>query len=356
MPAYKAKNKTWFVQFKYKDWEGKYRSVTKRGFDTKREALDWERDFLEEKAGNIEVTLVAFSKTYLADIKSRLKPDTFEVKNHIITRWIIPYFGHMNLIDITAADVMKWQNKLIETEKPEGGKLSKSYLKTIHNQLSAMFNHAVKYYDLPKNPAAIVGNMGTDKQVKTGFWTKEQYDLFAKASSTDITYFYIFEVLYWCGLREGELLALTLDDIDFENKEININKTYYVLKGKPYVTTPKTENSIRTVTMPDFICDELRDYIKMDYKPKGSDRLFPVPKSGLQRAIHKYAKKAGIPEIRVHDLRHSHVSLLIHYGWNAVAIGARVGHSSAYITFHYAHMFPDVQGNIADSLNQIKKG
>ena len=86
--------------------------------------------------------------------------------------------------------------------------------------------------------------------------------------------FYAFEMLYWCGIREGELLALTPADFDFEKGTVSINKSYQRLNGQDLITTPKTEKSNRVITMPQFLADEIRDYIKMLYGIGPNDRMF----------------------------------------------------------------------------------
>ena len=357
MPAYKGKGKNpWFCKFRYKDFDGKTIYKTKRGFSTKREAVEWEQAFKMKNSGSSGMTLKMFSEKYMEDMKGRLKPDTCVMKQSLIDTWIVPYLGKLPMNEITTRDVMQWQNRLISYENSNGKGLSKSYLKTIHNQLSAMFNHGMKYYELKSNPAALAGNMGTDKEVKNSFWTKEQYLAFSEEMKAEPIYYYAFQILYWCGLREGEMLALTPDDIDFDKKIINVTKTYYVLKGKEYITKPKTLNSIRQVSMPDFLVHDLQDYLKMLYKPEQNERMFPLTKTMLSRAMDRGSASAGLPRIRIHDLRHSHVSLLIHMGWSPLTIGQRVGHSSVYITYHYAHMFPDDQQKLADSLDELKKG
>ena len=238
----------------------------------------------------------------------------------------------------------------------EDKKYTSSYLKTIHNQLSAILNHAVKYYGLKNNVASLVGNMGTDKDVKTNYWTYEQYKKFSDAMvDGDLIYYYAFEVLYWCGIREGELLALTPSDIDFENNELTICKTFHCLRHKKYVTSPKTRKSNRTVAMPDFLTDELKDYLELCYKPSEDDRLFPLTKSMLSRAMKRGSKIAGVPRIRIHDLRHSHVSLLINNGYSALEIAERVGHESINITYKYSHLYPNKKKQVAKTLETIKK-
>ena len=163
--------------------------------------------------------------------------------------------------------------------------------------------------------------------------------------------FYAFEMLYWCGIREGELLALTPADFDFEKRTVSINKSYQRLNGQDLITTPKTEKSNRIITMPQFLAEEIQDYIKMLYGIGPNDRMFTVTKSYLHREMDWGAKEAGVPRIRIHDIRHSAVSLLIDMGFSATAIADRVGHESIDITYNYAHLFPSKQAEMADKLN-----
>ena len=169
--------------------------------------------------------------------------------------------------------------------------------------------------------------------------------------------YHAFQILYWCGLRVGELLALTSQDIDFDNKVIRITKSYQRLEGKDVITDPKTPKSKRNVSMPDFLCEELKDYIGRLYGILPTDRIFHLTKSFLHHEMTRGAEKAGVKRIRIHDLRHSHVSLLISMGFSAVSIGNRVGHESVDITYRYAHMFPTEQTQMAKLLNEeFKEG
>ena len=236
--------------------------------------------------------------------------------------------------------------------KDEQGKpYSPVYLKTVHNQLSAIFNHAVRYYNLRENPCKKAGSMGKKKNREMLFWTKEEYLKFAEAMMDKPLSFYAFEMLYWCGIREGELLALTPADFDFEKGTVSINKSYQRLNGQDLITTPKTEKSNRVITMPQFLTDEIQDYLKMLYGIGPDDRMFTVTKSYLHREMDRGAREAGVPRIRIHDIRHSAVSLLIDMGFSATAIADRVGHESIDITYNYAHLFPSKQAEMADKLN-----
>lgn len=163
--------------------------------------------------------------------------------------------------------------------------------------------------------------------------------------------FYAFEILYWTGIRTGELLALTAEDFDFENKTLRINKSYQRLKGKDVITEPKTPKSNRVISMPDFLCEEIKDYINSLYGTKPTDRIIFATKHFLRHEMERGSKAAGVKRIRIHDLRHSHVSLLIDMGFSTLAIADRVGHSSIKVTEIYSHLMPNKQTEIANKLN-----
>ena len=188
------------------------------------------------------------------------------------------------------------------------------------------------------------------------FWTREEYRKFADAMMDKPISFYAFEMLYWCGIREGELLALTPADFDFEKQTVRINKSYQRLHCEDVITTPKTKKSNRTIKMPQFLCEEMQECISMIYGIKKKDRIFTITKSYLHHEMDRGSREAGVKRIRIHDLRHSHISLLIDMGFSAVAIADRVGHESIEITYRYAHLFPSKQSEMADQLNDLGKG
>ena len=357
MGAFKCKDGgTWFAQFRYVDWKGEKQQKTKRGFTTKREALEWERQFLMKQRADIRMTFESFAQLYEQDVKPKLKLNTWLTKESIICKKILPYFGKRMLSEITAKDVIQWQNEVRKMTDAAGNPYSKSYLKTVHNQLSAIFNHAVRYYDLPLNPAAKVGNMGTEERREMLFWTKDEYLRFADAMMDKPVSYYAFEMLYWCGIREGELLALTPEDFDFTAGTVSISKSYQRLRKQDVITTPKTKKSIRVIKMPEFLCEEMRDYLRMFYGDASGCRIFPISKNYLHREMERGSHASGVKKIRIHDLRHSHVSLLIDMGFTALAIADRVGHESIDITYRYAHLFPSRQTEMADKLNMERKG
>ena len=176
MPVYKNEdNGTWYVLTRYLDWKGERKQKCKRGFETKREAQEWERVFQQQSAADMDMNFAAFVELYIKDIKPRLKENTWLTKKHIIETKILPYFEKKNVSEITTKDVIAWQNELLAFRDEKKKPYSQTYLKTVHNQLSAMFNHAVRFYGLPENPAAKAGNMGKEKCGEVLVWTKEEY-------------------------------------------------------------------------------------------------------------------------------------------------------------------------------------
>lgn len=358
MAAYKdTERNTWYVAFYYRDWQGNNKKKKKRGFKTKREALDWEKTFRQKQEASLDMLFKDFVEVYAEDMKPRLKYNTWLTKEHIIKTKLLPYFGNKKMNEIKAADVVRWKNEMMSFRDEDGNGYSKVYLKTLQSQLSAIFNHGIRLYELKENPVRKAGSMGGERRKEMLVWTKEEYKKFSEAIIDKPQAYYAFEVLFWTGLRVGELLALTPADIDFSAKTISVTKSYQRIKGEDYITDPKTEKSNRTVSIPDFLCEELQEYLAMLYGFKDDDRMFQITKSFLHHEMIRGSEKAGVKRIRIHDIRHSHISLLISMGFSAVSIGNRVGHESVDITYRYAHMFPTEQTKMAKLLNEeFKEG
>lgn len=346
MSVYKdEKTWKWYALTWYHDWKGEGRQKCKRGFETKKEAQEWERTFLQQNAADMDMTFAAFCELYERDRRPRLKESTWQTKENIIKNKLIPAFGKRIISEIDTKDIIAWQNELLAYRDEQKKPYSNTYLKVIHNQMVSILNHAVKHYGLKSNPASKVGYIGSKESEEMQFWTKEEYEKFSVAMMDKPMSFYAFEMLYWCGIREGELLALTPADFNFDKKTVRINKTYQRIHGQDLITTPKTKKSVRTVEMPEFLCDEMQDYLKSLYKVQKNDRIFPITKSYLHHEMDRGAAETGVKRIRIHDIRHSHISLLIDMGFSAVAIANRVGHESIDITYRYAHLFPSRQAD-----------
>ena len=308
MPVFKNEdNGTWYVMARYVNWKGERKQKCKRGFATKREAQEWERMFKLQTSSDLDMSFEAFTELYINDVKNRLKENTWLTKEHIIRTKILPYFGKLKISEISTKEIIAWQNEMLAYRDEKKKPYSQTYLKTLHNQLSAIFNHAVRYYELRSNPAAKVGNMGSEEHKEMLFWTKEEYKKFSFEMMDKPVSFYAFEMLYWCGIREGELLALTPADFNFDKETVTINKSYQRLKGQDVITSPKTKKSNRTIKMPQFLCEEMKEYLGMIYGLKKKDRIFTVTKSYLHHEMDRGAKAVGVKRIRIHDLCHPYV-------------------------------------------------
>lgn len=336
----------WLIQYRYTDWQGKRRKSTKRGFATKREAEEWLRNFLITQKADFDMKFEDFWKIYCADMETRLREHTMRTKKYIVELKILPYFGNKRVNDITAADIRQWQNELIKMG------YSPTYLKTINNQLSAIFNYAVRYYDLKSNPCAKAGSMGKSKAEEMDFWTGEEFRKFIDSVMNKRLSYVAFMILYWTGMRLGELLALNPKDVDLEKRTISITKSYQRLGKKDVITPPKTSKSKRVITIPEFLAADIKDYMDSLYDLQEDDRLFPITKYYLEHEMQRGIKESGVKRIRVHDLRHSHASMLIELGFSPLEIANRLGHEKMETTLNtYAHLYPNKQTKLAERLD-----
>ena len=336
----------WLIQYRYTDWQGKRRKSTKRGFATKREAEEWLRNFLITQKADFDMKFENFWKMYYADMETRLREHTMRTKKYIVELKILPYFGNKRVNDITAADIRQWQNELIKMG------YSPTYLKTINNQLSAIFNYAVRYYDLKSNPCAKAGSMGKSKAEEMDFWTGEEFRKFIDSVMNKRLSYMAFMTLYWTGMRMGELLALNPKDVDLEKRTISITKSYQRLGKKDVITPPKTPKSKRVITIPEFLAADIKDYMDSLYELQENDRLFPITKYYLEHEMQRGIKESGVKRIRVHDLRHSHASMLIELGFSPLEIANRLGHEKVETTLNtYAHLYPNKQTKLAERLD-----
>jgi integrase len=358
MPTYKytlkdGKTTLWYAAFNYTDWTGKYRHTCKRGFKTQREAKEYDRTFLDKQSANSDILFYSLVENYMEDMSHRLKPTTMENKKNIIDTKVLPYFKNLKVCDIDTLKIRKWQNEMISYRDEDGKPFSQTYLKTINNQMSAIMNYAVAHYRIHSNPCKAAGSMGKSKAGKMLFWTQDQYNTFI-ATEKKSAYRLAFDILFYAGIREGELLALTPTDI-LDNSKLSINKNFATVDSTDLMLIPKTSKSLREVPIPDFLYNDIKDYISRIGGIQPDDRIFYFKKTALQKEIKRCAKEAGLPLIRVHDLRHSHASLLINMDVSIFEISERLGHESVKTTMDiYAHLYPEKEAQLIDKLNNIR--
>lgn len=321
MPVYKEENGTWRARFYYTDHTGKKRETQKRGFKKKSDAQEYEREFLRKAKYNLDMTFESLVVLYLEDLSTRLKENTLETKKYLMKLKIAPFFNRLKLSEITPNTVRAWQREILQyTNEKTGKKYSQTYIKTINNQLVAIFNYAVRFYNLKENPCHKAGSIGKKNAEEMNIWSTEEFEKFINSEKlTNSIAKTGFQVLFWTGLRIGELLALTREDIDLENKTLRVNKSYQRLKGRDIITTPKTPRSNRIIEISDNLINILENYFKKVYALGERDRIFPCTKYLFEYEIKKISKYENMKAIRIHDLRHSHVSLSKGYFWDSLS-------------------------------------
>ncbi|MDO4976807.1 MAG: site-specific integrase [Eubacteriales bacterium] len=348
----KDKNGTYYVQYRKRDIYGNSIKTTKRGFKTKKEAEKWYARFLLQQSSSMDMLFKDFWELYMEDMSSRLKITTLKQKQFKFKKNLLPYFGNVPMNKITVPMIRKWQNDMMALGyKP-------TTLKTINNELHAIMKYAVDYYDLGKSPCDRAGSMGKSKADERPHWSYEEFSKFIEAVVNKQDAWLGFNIIYWTGVRVGELLALRVSDIDFENSEIRIDETRTVLDGEELIDTPKTDSSVRVIKIHEELLTAIREYIDALYKPKPDTLLFAAhTKRFFEHEMDRGIKISGVKRITVHDLRHSHASLLLKMGHNFLEISKRLGHGSVRTTIEtYCHAAEDSQERIADSLGKLDRG
>lgn len=347
-----ARNGKWMVTVFYTDFSGARRRRRKTGFLTKRDAKEYEETFNRTHTQYDEMTVEEVWQQYKRLIFPELKENTVRSKLAIYKTVIEPYFKNRLLKEIEVREIKEWQQLLRE-------RYTASTQKTFYVTFSALFNFACKYYRFKENPIRLCGSPKRKKSVKEKpavFWTLDDYNQAMKCENRllrprDKAKILIIKLLFWSGLRIGELLALTLNDVLIDQQAIQVNKT--LLRSNEF-GTPKTDASNRIVSLPDCAWQPLMEYItKYLFKPRKTDRLFMVSYLEITRFLKELCKAMNVPKIHLHSLRHSHASLLVRNGISPVAIKDRLGHASVDMTLNvYSHMYDTDRDDIAKKLNE----
>lgn len=214
-------------------------------------------------------------------------------------------------------------------------------------------NYAVKYYGLKSNPCQVTGGMGKAGVRRLEFWTNDQFTAFIKTVNDDVMRL-AFMVLFYAGIRCGEMLALTPSDFDQDAGTLRINKTYHRYDRTDVITSPKTANSNRVVSIPQFLTDAIQSCIERIYGLESNSRIFySVTPQKMETAMKNGASAANIPRITLHGLRHSHVSLLIDMGFTTYLIAERIGDSPDMVNRVYGHLYPNKHVEVANKLQGL---
>lgn len=374
MPVYEKKGKidgqkVWYIRTYVENEEGKKKQITVHnknwvGREGYFQAQQKENELRNKIITNYEqITLNDLFVMYSKYINENLKRSSIIKETDNYKLFIGPRLGNKKVFQLTTRDVVDFQsflNKQTMTIKRKDSKrgvgehcLSTTYKRSIHTTLSCMLKFACKYVGLQQNVASLVGNFKTPKGTKTkitSFLTSDQFNEYIQYEKNDI-YKTFFTILFYSGMRRGELLALTIDDINFTTNEISIDKAINPRNGKTS-TLPKTTKSNRTIKMLGVVSDVLKEYIQTSGETLfGLEKIKPTT---LQRKCDNNCKKAGINQnIRIHDFRHSFASLCINNGVPVEILSEYLGHENISTTLEtYSHLYPNSQDKLINILNQ----
>ena len=198
--------------------------------------------------------------------------------------------------------------------------------------------------------------MGKKNADEMLFWTNEEFKVFIEAMEERLVGYAIFTVMYYTGLRVGEQLALTPEDIDFDRHIISVSKNYQRLNGKDYIYPPKTEAGYREAVMPKVLENCLKDYLAKLYDVQPTDRIFPYDRGWVGRRMKYGCDHSGTQKIRVHDVRHTHASLLIDMGCTPLLVAERLGHERVQTTMEtYSQLEAAYPGKAAEYIERLSR-
>ncbi len=354
MAVRKNSKGVYFYSVYFKDKHGKTKRKKVENKDwKKKDALQAERDFLlTVNEGISTITYSELFNLYINERKNKIKNKSIYNITMMNQKHIDPVFGKMQMRKISVGYIEKWQNELINSG------YSNKYIYKIQEQLKTVINYGLRYEHIEKNPfkVPIVQNKNEFKREML-FWEKEEFDTFIKVVD-DPVFLALFSLLYWTGMRIGEAQALQIKDIDFDNNTISISKTYNAIHKE--LTTPKTSNSYRTVSITNKLTSLLKDVVesyKSYYGFDGDMFVFgydePIRNNKVRRHFNKYIEVAAVKKIRIHDLRHSHVSLLRHLKFDRYEVAKRLGHTPDMVDNTYTHWFEKSQREMIDKLNKL---
>jgi len=364
MPVYyNADKKTWYAMFYAKDYKGVNKKYKKTGFKKKKEAQEYEYEFKKKISKSVNMSFNSLYELYFEDYKKRHKPTAINTVETFFRLHILPFFDNIEISKINSYMIREWQNEMLEKKNENGKLFSENSKANIYAALKSMFNWAAKYQGLNENPCKNLGAFGSKKnRSEMKIWSVDDFNKFInlleiKNKEKDGKYtdsIIIFKILFWTGLRIGEVLALTFDDINLKEKFIDVNKTISHINKKDYITTPKTLGSVRKVILPENLILDLELYFSKFEKQKisKSERIFNLKKSQLRYILEKCSIQAEVEKIRLHDFRHSHASYLLFIQADITAISKRLGHDNLQTTINtYSHLYKDANKQLMKKLN-----
>lgn len=347
-------SKTWSIRFRYVNEEHKELQKRLSGFKTKKEADDAYIKFMATvkqysklKKETHDLTFRELYEEFKLYQETRIKESSLFHFSHQCNKHILPYFEKFKVKKITAKDILTWQNSLAQ--------YSYKYKQNLRNALSSLLRYAERYYEIPNKLYLVDGFRKPITKKEMLIWTPEEFNQFIEQVQNP-TYKTFFYTLYLTGARRGEIMATTWKDWNLEKQTLNIDKTFTRkslgkdIGGKS--TTPKNQFSIREISIPDNLNNIMKTYKSQFYNKNQFERVFDISETTIDRIKKEACVKANVKEIRTHDFRHSHASLLISKGFSIVAVAKRLGHGNIEQTLNtYSHLMPNEDLRLKDKLS-----
>lgn len=369
--------KSWQFRARKKDFSGKVKNIRSKRYATKREAEEAERIFLMKRDMPLKKEFNIVAQDYFENLLKIRKLTTVNTYKQIYIKNIKSYFYNKDISKIEIKDIRDWEEKL------ERRKLSLSYLNKSYLVLNSIVKFAIRNYGLEFNPVQMYGRFQSknDKIIKNKekirYITLEEFNKFIKYVD-DPMYNLFFYTAFYTGCRKGELYALTWEDIDFDKSCIEINKTLYAkvkgMIGSDVIITNTKNAQNRIIIMNKSLSDKLKSYKKEMRKYKDFKENWFVfgntkylSSSNVDRIKDKAFELSGVHRITMHEFRHSHVSMLVNEyikkskerNMNIDTrkffemLSLRMGHTVDVMEHVYLHLFPNVQDEIVDLLNEF---
>ena len=374
MAVYNEKNKNkwtkdgrhYYYKCYYTDMYGNRKQKVSKMFLTSSEAKNAERDFLNKtETTDIINTNVSFETVYnewLEYKKKRVKSTTYYSLKKRTNKYILDYFKNFKLHSIKVDVINKWSNQLQYIND-----IGIKHKNRIITELKEILEYAKINYEFDEKISHKLQKQKVEKSISQkdseyNFWTYEEFQQFIKVVDDDF-YYLMFNFLYFTGLRFGEFIALTWEDIDFNKNSLRINKTLSTkVEEVPYlITDPKTNNSIRNIGLNNDLMTLLKQHKTREEKIyKFNEKMFIfgnikyIAASSFARKLDYYIDIAKVKRITPHGFRHSHVSLLIHLGCDSREVADRIGDTIQVVETTYYHMFPEKKKHTIDVLNSLK--
>lgn len=347
---------------------GKCKQIKRRGFESKRSAMDEMTKIKAEILENefLDLTQISYSKymeEWFQERKSHLQKSTFETHSIFYRNVIKSRLVHLKLQQIVPIQIQKFVNDLVN-DIP----YSEHTVHLIFRIVSLSLKKAKVLKLIKDNPADGI-TLPKIKKKELSVWSLEQVNFFIKEAKKikRLTRCHIgFLIAIYTGMRQGEILGLRWKDIDFEQHTIFVRQT--LTQNAEIKAGAKNEASVRSIHIPNKLVDELKIYRKQVVQEKllhgqsyhDNDLVVctrngkPMIPRNFRKEFYNLIEKIALPKIRFHDLRHTHATILIQQNVNVKLISERLGHADIETTLNtYSHVLLDMQKSVSDKLDKI---